>query len=112
MSLESKLPLKVTYNKEDLLFDTSYALTIISYISPLTLGAYSGVTDATNTPHPPHLSSALAINALGITTLVALNSNGKKVKYATLGALSAAITAPVLYSIGYGIGYSLGKIVY
>lgn len=108
MSLESHL----SYSTEDLLLDSSYLLTVISYITPLTLGAYTGITSATNLPHSSHLPNAISINALGTSTLVALNSREKKLKYASLGALSATITAPILYGIGYGIGYVAGRVVY
>ena len=105
MSLETKISEsicsepKFSYTKEDLLLDTSYALTVLSYISPLTLGAYCGITDATNLPHSSQLPSAISINALGTTTLVALNTNGNNIRKgqttASLGARSAAITAPL-----------------
>jgi len=113
MSLESLL----SYTKEDLLLDTSYTLCVLSYITPLTLGAYSGITNATNINSAPSLLlPALCSNTLGTTTLVALNTNRdttrKRIKFAALGALSAAITAPLLYGLGYSIGYCAGKIIY
>src|SRR3989344_716169 len=85
MSLETHLSEpKFSYTKEDLLFDTSYVLTVLSFITPLTLGAYTGDANATNLPQETHLPSslpsAIAINALGTTTLVALNTNGNNTR--------------------------------
>jgi hypothetical protein len=108
MSLESKFP----YTKEDFVIDSSYALCILSYISPLTLGMYRGITIATNIDSNSQLLTAFEINLLGVSTLALLNTQEKKIKYASLGALSAGITAPLLYGIGYEIGYIAGKIIY
>lgn len=108
MSLEQKLTSALQHLREDL----DYAAATIAYISPLALGAYKGVMDTADIPVSSQLIPAIGINAFGTASLLALNSQTKKAKYATYGALSAIVTAPFIYSIGYSIGYCTGKILY